>query len=223
MKQREEILKQVEDIIEEYNSHFKSSKHDDLQGIPENLIMKFNIRAHAVIKRIAGIKSPYYEHCKKIVDYGGYLGYQAERLIGVLKSLQDDIKAGYLKSHDELIHGEIFSDFLEMAGYLLTEGYKDPAAVIAGSALETHLRLLCKKYEITISRETDKGNRFKQASELNNELAKLEVYSKLDHKSITAWLELRNKAAHGLYSEYKSEQVELIISGIRDFITRNPA
>ena len=50
-----------------------------------------------------------------------------------------------------------------------------------------------------------------------------EVYSKLDQKNVTAWLDLRNKAAHGHYDQYESAQVGLLISGFRDFITRNPA
>jgi hypothetical protein len=46
---------------------------------------------------------------------------------------------------------------------------------------------------------------------------------KMDQKNVTAWLDLRNKAAHGHYEQYQKEQVALLISGVRDFITRNPA
>jgi hypothetical protein len=58
---------------------------------------------------------------------------------------------------------------------------------------------------------------------MNSELAAAGTYSKLDQKSITAWLDLRNKAAHGKYVEYTQEQVSVMVSGIRDFIVRNPA
>ena len=37
----------------------------------------------------------------------------------------------------------MLADFLEMADYLITEGYKDPATVVAGSGLESHLRKMC--------------------------------------------------------------------------------
>lgn len=46
---------------------------------------------------------------------------------------------------------------------------------------------------------------------------------KLEQKSVTAWLDLRNKAAHGEYSEYNENQVKQLIIGVRDFIVRNPA
>jgi hypothetical protein len=64
------------------------------------------------------------------------------RLQGVLRALRADYEAGRLQSFQELVHADLFSDFLEMAEYFLQEGYKDPAAVIAGGVLEQHLRKL---------------------------------------------------------------------------------
>jgi hypothetical protein len=45
----------------------------------------------------------------------------------------------------------------------------------------------------------------------------------LDQKNVTAWLDLRNKAAHGCYSEYQNENVRLMIAGVLDFMARHPA
>jgi hypothetical protein len=55
---------------------------------------------------------------------------------------------------------------------------------------------------------------------MNADLTKQGVYGKLDQKNITAWLDLRNKAAHGLYDEYSKEQVVLLLASVRDFIAR---
>jgi hypothetical protein len=57
---------------------------------------------------------------------------------------------------------------------------------------------------------------------MNSELAANNVYSKLDQKSITAALDLRNKAAHGQYGEYSKEQVSLTYQTVVDFIARTP-
>jgi hypothetical protein len=46
---------------------------------------------------------------------------------------------------------------------------------------------------------------------------------KNDQKQVTAWAGLRNDAAHGNYGNYTDEQVKLMVAGIRDFISRNPA
>jgi hypothetical protein len=139
--------------------------------------------------------------------------------VGIVKSLLDDIRCGYLKSAEELIHGEVFSDFLEMADYLLANGYKDSAAIVTGSTLEAHLRQLAAKAGVDV----ELNGKPKKASQLNDELTKAGAYSKLDQKNVTAWLDLRNDAAHGHYEKYTKEQVGLLISGIRDFITRVPA
>jgi hypothetical protein len=106
---------------------------------------------------------------------------------------------------------------------LLDEGYKDAAAVIAGSALESHLRQLCMKNSIAIEVNPSKGIQPKKADSMNSDLGNANAISKLDQKNVTAWLDLRNKAAHGRYADYTRDQVVLLIAGVRDFVTRNPA
>ena len=109
-----------------------------------------------------------------------------------------------------------------MATHLLSEGYKDAAAVIAGSTLEEHLRQLAGKHSVT-TEHAQKGRTVpKKADRLNADLAKAAAYKKLDHKNITSWLNLRNDAAHGQYEEYSQVQVELMVQGIRDFLARVP-
>ena len=78
---------------------------------------------------------------------------------------------------------DFFTDFLEMAEYLISNGYKDPAAVMAGSVLEEHLRQLCKKESIDTEETKEDRQVPKKADRLNADLAKAEVYSKLDHKA----------------------------------------
>ena len=63
-----------------------------------------------------------------------------------------------LANIDELIHADIFTGFLEMGYYLLEEGYKDPAAVLAGGTLEEHLRKLCQKNNIETRKHPSGAN-----------------------------------------------------------------
>ena len=90
---------------------------------------------------------------------------------------------------------------------------------MAGAALESHLRKLAQKFEIPI----EKGGKYLKADRLNAELKNNDIYNALDHKNVIAWLDLRNKAAHGKYNEYAKEQVAILISSIRGFITRYSA
>ena len=68
----------------------------------------------------------------------------------------------------------------------------------------------------------DGSSKNKRAEQLNQDLGK-NAYSLFDQKQITAWLDLRNNAAHGHHEKYSSEQVVRLIEWIRDFIAKNPA
>jgi hypothetical protein len=136
--------------------------------------------------------------------------------VAVVEAMRDEIAGDWLFTLKGLIAAEVFADFLEMAEYLLEQGYKDAAAVIAGSTLEEHLRQLCHKHGI----KTDEGGRPKKAERLNADLVGANVYSKLDQKNVTAWLDLRNKAAHGHYTEYNQDQVRGMIAGATEFMAR---
>ena len=216
-------LNQLADIINEGYNLFQKSKHDDLSDQKGTVLHKIASKAHAAVIRLSGPASTYAKDVETILGTKDHQGRRVVKLIGVLESLHYDIKLGYLKSFTELIHGEVFGDFMDMAYHLSEEGYKDPAAVVAGAALESHLKLLCSKHGIQKEFSTNSGFRPKKADQINADLAKADVISKLDQKNVTAWLGLRNKAAHGEFTEYTKDQVKLMIDSIRDFITRNPA
>ena len=186
------------------------------------VIEEFITRSGALIYRITGPNSSY---AARLANLGeGASEILAAKVGGTVTALQADLKAGYLETASELIHAEVFRDYLEMADHLLESEYKDAAAVVAGGTLEVHLRQLCQKLGIEIEVEDRKGNlRPKKADRMNADLAGASAYSQLDQKNVIAWLDLRNKAAHGKYGDYSSRQVALLNQGLRDFISRNPA
>jgi hypothetical protein len=216
-------LAQLDDVLQEWDRLSRACRNREYGDLSDTDGTHLITRARAAIRRIAGQTSAYAEQAEAIVNRGGYPGYVARNIIGVVASLRTDVAAGYLNGIAEVIHAALFGDFLEMAQHLLKEGYKDAAAVIAGSSLEAHLRQLCEKAKIATETTFNGETRPKKADLMNSELAKENIYSKLDQKNVTAWLDLRNKAAHGQYGSYQLGQVELLISGVRDFITRNPA
>ena len=57
---------------------------------------------------------------------------------------------------------------------------------------------------------------------MNNDLACGNIYTKLDQKSVTAWLELRNRAAHGRYGDFSGDQVRLVLQGHSGFYREEP-
>ena len=218
------VTQQLDTLVDEYNSFLARSKHDDCSDVmSETKAIEITTRACAAIERVTPVGSAYRRQIEDILTQKAYVQYKVVRLVGVLQALSADVKAGYLRSFEELVHGELFGDFLDMAQHLVDSGYKDAAAVIAGSSLEGHLRQLAKKSTVDTARTTASGEVPKTADLLNSDLAKAGAYSVMDQKNVTAWLDLRNKAAHGKYAEYENGQVKIMIDGIRDFLTRVPA
>ena len=212
--------KQLTDIITEYESGLSKSVYDDASDMfTTTQITDLQARCIAAIVRASGSNSLYQNMAKEIGMTNDTVFGHVAKQIGVAKALLSDVQNGYMKSFEELVHSNVFSDFLEMADYLLEKGYKDAAAVLAGSTLEVHLKKLCNKNGVNII----SNGKPKKADLLNAELRKLGVYALLEQKSITAWLDLRNNAAHGNYAKYKENQVRLLVTSIRDYLIRHPA
>lgn len=223
---KELFLKQIDAAIAHQKVMREKGQFDDLSGLPPWEYERFNTTAIAAIERVAGSDSLY---AQRAIAASKPAGVRPDHfssfrtVLGILESVREAVAQDYLDRASELIHASLFADFLEMAQHLLDEGYKDAAAVIAGSALEAHMRQLCAKNGVGITVTTGSGAVPKKADRMNADLTGAKVYSVLDQKNVTAWLDLRNKAAHGEYSKYQPEQVFLLISGVRDFMSRNPA
>jgi hypothetical protein len=174
-------------------------------------------RAEAAIHKICGPHSPYTNRLKAILDAAYVETYKAELVFGVVRALKGDLEDGYFFSFSELVRGEMFESLIEMAEHLVEEGYKDAAAVIVGASLESHLRQLSNKYGVSVDYTAKDGSiKKKTAERLNQELGK-SAYTLFDQKQVTAWLDLRNNAAHGNY------EVARLIEWVGDFISKNPA
>lgn len=210
------VLQQIDDAISLGASIREGYSPGDEQGTFVTSAM------FAVIDRLAVPGSSYAKKAEdiRLTDKNSYPGYVAPQLLGILKSLRRDVELGYLTSITDLLHAETFSDFLSMAQHLLEEGYKDPAAVIAGSVLEQHLRAIAAKNDIPTILD---DNRWKRADSLNADLVRVGAYTKLEQKNVTSWLGLRNEAAHGNFAGYEKANVRLMIDGISLFITQHPA
>ena len=198
---------------------------DDLIGQWENVPIKgsstyafkldpvLEVRMKAAIERLSPPGSAYFKRA----------GAHLLELGRVAIALRDDYKAGYLRSIGELIHADLFGDILEAAEYLLSEGWKDAAAVMIGGVLESHLRQLCMKNGIAVTVGAGAKVKPKRAEQMNNDLYAGSVYSKLEQKEVTAKLDLRNHAAHAEYGAYDKAAVEAMLTWVTNFVGNFPA
>jgi len=215
IKRAEELIKQADDVLKTT----VTSSEGIYRWVDQGQFSGFRAASLSFIQNLYGSDHPYYrdfdKHCTSISTDNTQSGRE------ILVAVVTELKGGWLTTTRSLVSAEIFADFLEMAGYLLQEKYKDAAAVITGSVLEEHLRQLCVKHGIPITVTKGANAVPKAADTMNGELATAKVYNKLDQKNVTAWLDLRNKAAHGRYTEYTQQQVEFMHQAATDFIARN--
>ena len=216
----EKLISRVDELIQkgatvlgtEYEG-FNKRKYVDLVHFYE-----FKSASQSFVLKLFGKAHPYYiGFSEKVVDAQPST---TKRGIGMLQAVRGEIEQGWLSTTKGLISANIFGSFLEMAEHLLEEEYKDPAAVLIGSALEQHLKSLCEANDIEITVIRNERLVQKKADVINADLVKGGLYTKLDQKSVTYWLGIRNNAAHGNFTEYNKEQVSLMLSGVSEFIVR---
>ncbi|MET7756298.1 hypothetical protein ABZT27_16540 [Streptomyces sp. NPDC005389] len=210
-----DMVRQLDDLIskvDQLHAHpaYRRGEADDGARILAN-------RLEAAVTRLTMEGSIYRQQLK-----GGEKKSTRFRLVhdlAVAISLRDDLNDGWTETVVELVHADTYGDYLEMADGLLAKGYKDAAAVITGTSLEVHVKALCAKSGVP----TAVAGKPKKADTMNADLKKANVYDGLQQKQITAWMDLRNKAAHGNYSDYDQAQVGLFIDGVRAFMMKHPA
>ncbi|ARU03533.1 hypothetical protein CCO03_01500 [Comamonas serinivorans] len=183
-------------------------------------------RLGQLIQKLYGEKSQHFASYSRALDNNNFYNLHSNhyehftQLFGVAKAIQHDIKQGLVVDFKALVQAEVFADFLDMGEYLLDEGYKDAAAVIIGTVLEDGLRKLSERGGLPLLADSGKPLTI---DPLNTQLAKADVYSKLVQKQITSWAHIRNKAAHGEFSEYSMEQVRMMLLFVQNFASEHLA
>jgi hypothetical protein len=207
MNTEERLKKRINDLIDladrVYSTLKTSTGSFGTNSVDIEIFNEFKNASLSFILSVFGKDHPYYENFTNSVNRNTPWETKSGR--GILSSIKTEIDEGWLISLKGILSAEIFTDFIEMAEHLLSENYKDPAAVMIGSVLEEHLKQLSIKNGIPTTTEKNGKDVPKKTDLLNSELVKVHVYNKLDQKNVTAWLDLRNKAAHGHYTEYSKE------------------
>lgn len=220
----EEALKRIDSVI----GYVRKELDKAVKTLPQDASSKTTfemrkapqlaLRLKQTLLDMSYPESEYWSFAAMIEPPFGYIS--VTRLLGALEGLREDYADGFLRGFNELIDADLFEDILEQADYLRTQGYVRASAVVAGVALESHLRKLAEKNSIPI--KNDKG-KFVEAETLKNELYRTGIIDKTFNKSITAWLGLRNDAAHPEPKEINAGLLQPMISGIRILIEKYPA
>jgi hypothetical protein len=127
------LVSQIDRVLARYNQAREMSHDDRLKGQSDAVHVELIAALGAVIDRVSPPNSEYRRNLKILIDrYGPDNPYVLSVLPGLVKALRSDLLAGDLRSFKELVHADIFADFLDMATHLLEQGFKDASAVLVG-------------------------------------------------------------------------------------------
>jgi len=189
---------------------------------PERIeeLLSIASRTGQLIRQLYGSDSQYQQNLDRVLAtknfssmHSNYYEHISE-LAGILKGIRSDVNGGMVDDLRLLVRAEVFADFLEMAEYLLNQGYKDPAAVLLGAVLEDSLRTLANRGGIAVNSSQGKPLTIEP---LNVAIAKKGMYNPLVQKQITSWANLRNDAAHGHFEKYDKDQVGQMLMFVQKF------
>ncbi|WP_438000611.1 hypothetical protein WMF26_13095 [Sorangium sp. So ce185] len=148
----------------------------------------------ALIRSVFGENGSHYKTAINLQEKIAVWKHQlAQEMFGVLKSAAEAWDRGYVFEIKELAEAEVEASLMDQAEELLSKGYHQPAAVLAGSVLEQHLRSMCARHGVATHNEN--GNPL-TLQPLNAALYKADAYDGNTQKHILALGAIRNSAAH---------------------------
>ena len=211
-------LAQLNALLAERDELAKRARYDDLSDLKSEIRVLGN-RIQAAIDRLTVPNSTHARAAERQRE-NDQAAFRLIELVGIATALRHDIAAGWLESVAALVRADTYACYQEMAEGLADQGYKDAAAVIAGTSLEVHIKALAAKYNISLQLPSGAP---KKVDAVNAELKAAGVYNAIEHKHVTAWLAIRNSAAHGDYADYDEAAVKGLVEGVGNFAAKYPA
>lgn len=144
---------------------------------------------------------------------GSYGLRSVRRAVSTLVAVRELIENGLLMDIEDFAKAEVIGDLIDQAEYLLGENYHVAAGVLARGSLESHLRSMCDHLGCTPTKTRPTINDYNAALYAGKHLTKVTM------KHVDALAAVGNEAAHAS-PDLKSEDVETMVPGVRDFVSR---
>ena len=210
MKVDEKILKRISDILS-LGEAIGASGYDG--NVDTAKSFHWASSALNITERVYGSESHYFTTIQENVKEFPYY-HSFQMALGVFRAVKEDYENGAIFTLRQIVEAEVFDDFLEQSESLLSAGFYQPAAVVAGAVLEDGLRKLCIREGLDLPTKP-------KLDSMNVALSKNGTYNLLTQKRITALADVRNSAAHGKWDQFRQEDVDDLIQWIRNFMERN--
>jgi hypothetical protein len=210
----DQVIKRLEQLISSGQAVLRTrSNMQNYADLEPKMLSQWKTSSLSFIDKVQGRESIYYQQFSEIIKHD--TAVFCEEGIGILCAFKDDLETGSLTHIEDLVSADIFNDFLEMADYLLEQGYLTPAASLAGAVLEDGMRRLCRKHNIVVRRDDNMNS-------LHSKLFDKRIYGEEEAKKIKLWTSIRDHADHGKFldssTNYKGNDATQMIAGIRNFL-----
>jgi hypothetical protein len=218
-----EISREIQNIDEPVvvTSRTRVRKNTDQENEALNKLDEWVINYKSLLDQVIPSSSVHRTFIeKKEIFYNDKSGLKIR--LSRLKGLRKDFEQGFLGNLELQIEAAISADYMGQSEQLLTEGQPGrhdhvPAAVLAGAVLEKGLRTLCTQQTPPLAL-LDASGKPLMMNRLIDDLKKANVFNELKAKQLRAWADVRNKAAHGEFSEFSRNDVETMLGGISNFL-----
>lgn len=199
---------------------------DEIEVIPKKMgdygwyISEFNelefrkwlTSARYLLKSVFGEESLFFKDWETLGNQHSNKTPEARSCLAIIQSAKENYEKGYIFDQKALIEANLLGSALQQAEDLFSNKYLQAAAIVAGVALETHLKSLCEQKAIVIT-EANPG-----IQAYNQGLYKAKVYSQPQMQEIATWGSIRNAAAHGNWGEFTKDHIDMMIKGVTRFL-----
>jgi hypothetical protein len=154
------------------------------------------------------------QECQRIVEdkdlAGGVPFYTVQKLLGLLNSILEEMKAGLLRKAEYIFVATTFDDFIDHAAEYHKAGKKTESSVLVSAVFEDAMRKAATKFGVTHKGES--------LDSVIDELGKRGHVNPVKVKRYKGIASLRNSALHARWDEFDIKDVGSAINGTRELI-----
>ena len=208
------VLKRIDELISRGNATVRSQSSEDYWMRDVVATQSWLASAANAIQQVSPTASFFRVELDRLMANdqlkGGIPLSVAEKVLGLLQSVQLEAQAGLLTRLEDQVVATAFDDFLDHASQYHKSGKVKEAAVLASAVLEDTIKRIAIKSSVDptgLSLEP-----------LIDELAKREIVTQVKAKRLRSYSAVRNHALHAEWEKLDLKDVGSQIAGLRELL-----
>ena len=208
------VLQRIDELIARGNATIRAQSHDEYWIRDIVQAQSWMASAANAIQQVAPTGSFFRAELDRLMSNdqlkGGIPISVAEKVLGVLQSVQLEAKAGLLTKLEDQVVATAFDDFLDHASQYHKAGKVKEAAVLASAVLEDAIKRVATKSGV--------GTSGQSLEPLIDELSKSNIITPVKAKRLKSFAAIRNHALHAEWDKLDIRDVGAQIAGIRELL-----